>query len=187
MSLKKNKNLWQILSKTKVFESKPWITIYSKKVKLPSGKIIERYNEIKLNDFVIVYALTKHNKLIVEKQYKPAINDFILTLPKGAIEKNESKLSAAKREFLEETGYKSNNWKKIGSLVGSGSYGCGTAHVYFVKDAYKISEPTSKDLEETKILLMDPKKFYSKIFKQKLNLMATASAIALVFISRKIK
>ena len=41
--------------------------------------------------------------------------------------------------------------------MGSGSYGCGTAHIYFAEKAYKFTKPTSKDVEETKIDLLRPK------------------------------
>ena len=177
---------WKVAVK-KVFEAKPWISIFSKKIKLPNNKIIERYHEIKLNDFVIIYALTKDNKLVIEKQYKPAIKTFTYTLPKGAIEKGETSLSAAKRLFLEETGFKAKKWKKIGSVVGSGSYGCGNAHIYLAKDAFKISKPTSKDLEITKISLLKPETFYLKIFKQKLGLMTSWSAIGMILIFKKLK
>ena len=185
--MKKKSLIWKVLNKKKVFEARPWISIFSKKIKLPNGSIVEKYHEIKLNDFVIIYGLTKNQKLVVEKQYKPAIGRLVYTLPKGAIEKGETSLSAAKREFLEETGYKAKKWRKIGSVVGSGSYGCGNAHIYLAKDAYKISKPTSKDLEITKISLLKPETFYLKIFKQKLGLMASWSAIGMILIFKKLK
>ena len=184
---KKSFNTWKVLDKKKVFEAKPWISIFSKKIKLPNNKIIEKYHEIKLNDFVIIYALTKDNKLVVEKQYKPAIKTFTYTLPKGAIERGETSLSAAKREFLEETGFKAKKWKKIGSVVGSGSYGCGTAHIYLAEKAYKFTKPTSNDVEETKIYLLRPQIFYSKLLKQKVGLMASWCGIGMILIFEKLK
>ena len=185
--LKKSSTTWKVLDKKKVFEAKPWISIFSKKIKLPNNKIIEKYHEIKLNDFVIIYALTKNNKLVIEKQYKPAIKTFTYTLPKGAIEKGETSLSAAKREFLEETGFKAKKWKKIGSVVGSGSYGCGTAHIYLAEKAYKFTKPSSKDVEETQINLLMPEIFYSKLLKQKVGLMASWCAIGMILIFEKLR
>lgn len=186
--MKKKKFIkWQILSKKKVFEARPWISIFVKKVKLPNHRIIEKYHEIKLNDFVIVFALTEDNKLVIEKQYKPAINDFSYTLPKGAIEKGETSLKAAKREFLEETGFKAKKWKKIGSVVGSGSYECGIAHIYLAEKAYKFANPLSEDLEETKIYLLKPKTFFSKIYNQKIGLMASWCAIGMILIFEKLR
>ena len=61
---------------------------------------MEKYHEIKLNDFVIIYGLTKNQKLVVEKQYKPAIGRLVYTLPKGAIDKGETSLSAAKKRIF---------------------------------------------------------------------------------------
>ena len=42
--------------------------------------------------------------LVMEKQYRFTIDDYIYELPAGLIEKDETLESAAKREFYEETG-----------------------------------------------------------------------------------
>lgn len=43
-------------------------------------------------------------RLVMIREFRPTINDYILDLPSGLIDKNESPIEAAKRELQEETG-----------------------------------------------------------------------------------
>ena len=52
-------------------------------------------------------------KIIFIKEYAAAVDDYMLTLPKGKIDSNESIYQAADRELQEEIGFKSNKMKFI--------------------------------------------------------------------------
>ena len=56
-------------------------------------------------DAVMICAVAG-DKLVLEKQYRFTIDDYIYELPAGLIEKGETLEGAAKREFFEETGMK---------------------------------------------------------------------------------
>jgi ADP-ribose pyrophosphatase len=48
--------------------------------------------------------------VILERQYRHAAGQFLLELPAGRIEPKETPLAAAKREMIEETGYRAKKW-----------------------------------------------------------------------------
>jgi ADP-ribose pyrophosphatase len=48
--------------------------------------------------------------IILERQYRHAAGQFLLELPAGRIEPKETPLAAAKREMIEETGYRAKKW-----------------------------------------------------------------------------
>jgi ADP-ribose pyrophosphatase len=48
--------------------------------------------------------------VILERQYRHAAGQFLLELPAGRIEPKETPLAAAKREMIEETGYRAKRW-----------------------------------------------------------------------------
>lgn len=50
------------------------------------------------------------DKILIQEQEQPGSAPF-LSLPGGRVDKNEDSLAAVKREFLEETGYVSENWE----------------------------------------------------------------------------
>tara|TARA_Y100000768_G_scaffold352301_1_gene303802 strand:+ start:10605 stop:11114 length:510 start_codon:yes stop_codon:yes gene_type:complete len=48
-----------------------------------------------------------HDEIIFIKEYAAAIDDYMITFPKGKIDKDENMYEAANRELQEEIGYKS--------------------------------------------------------------------------------
>ena len=52
-------------------------------------------------------------KVLLERQYRHAAEQYLWELPAGRKEKGEDELVAAKRELLEETGYSASKWKRI--------------------------------------------------------------------------
>lgn len=55
---------------------------------------------------VIILAFTKDNRIILERQFRPAVNRYTLELPSGTGNKSESPRKTAARELYEETGYR---------------------------------------------------------------------------------
>lgn len=54
---------------------------------------------------VIILALNKeHTEIVMNKEFRMAVNDFVYNLPAGLIENEESVEKAAARELYEETG-----------------------------------------------------------------------------------
>jgi ADP-ribose pyrophosphatase len=52
-------------------------------------------------------------KVLLERQYRHAAQDYLWELPAGRKERGEDELVAAKRELLEETGYSASKWRRI--------------------------------------------------------------------------
>jgi ADP-ribose pyrophosphatase len=48
--------------------------------------------------------------IILERQYRHAAGQFLIELPAGSRNPNEPPLAAAKRELIEETGYRAKKW-----------------------------------------------------------------------------
>lgn len=67
---------------------------------------LKLHSDEKPADAVMVYAVTDDGRIVLEKQYRPAIDEYIYELPAGLCELGESVDDAAVREFFEETGMK---------------------------------------------------------------------------------
>lgn len=65
-------------------------------------------------DWVNVIALTKANEVVFIEQFRHGIEEIILEIPGGMIDKGEEPEKAAKRELLEETGFTSDEWIFLG-------------------------------------------------------------------------
>lgn len=55
-------------------------------------------------------------KLILIRQFRPAVRKELLEIPAGTIEAGERPLVCAKRELAEEIGFAARKWKKLGTI-----------------------------------------------------------------------
>ncbi len=55
---------------------------------------------------VVLLPVLKDGRVVLVRQFRPAVNDYILELPAGLLEPGEEPIETGKRELLEETGYK---------------------------------------------------------------------------------
>jgi len=72
---------------------------------LPSGRKTLR-EVIEHAPAVGILAVTDGGKVIFVKQYRYAVGEFLMEIPAGIVEEGESSEAAAKRELMEETGYR---------------------------------------------------------------------------------
>lgn len=94
---------WTLLSSENVLSTK-WLEINKNSYKLPNGKIVTDYFHLNRPDYVLIIATNDIGEILVEKQYRRGVDDFVYELPAGWIEHNEQVENAALRELKEETG-----------------------------------------------------------------------------------
>jgi ADP-ribose pyrophosphatase len=98
-----NNNKWKLTSKKPVFETK-WLTVEERSYLLPDGRVAEGYYHLTRPDYVIILAVDDEDRIVVEKQYRRGVDDFVYELPAGWINPDETPVEAAIRELKEETG-----------------------------------------------------------------------------------
>lgn len=79
------------------------------------GGIRARRDVIHHSGSVVVLAVDETGSephILLERQYRHAANQFLWELPAGRVDDGERELAAAKRELLEETGYRARSWKR---------------------------------------------------------------------------
>ena len=121
-------------------------SVYEEKVALPDGRSVQQYC-IDHKPTVAIVAVNNANEVLMIKQYRAAVRQYMLEIPAGTIDgEGESPVVCAQRELAEETGYKAKTLTKIfeGYLVP----GYCNEYMYFflAKDLYY--EPLSADDDE---------------------------------------
>lgn len=170
---------WQILSSRVIYSAKPWIELSVQQVQLPGGRIIEDYHQIRLPEYCVVYAETTDGKVVATRQYRHGSRAVGLALPAGFVEEGEAPLEAAKRELVEETGFRADGWEMLGSFTPNSNYGCGRAHLFTAKNAVRVAAPDSGDLEVAEITLMDPDAVLNALHTGEVHSLSMAAIIAL--------
>lgn len=69
-------------------------------------------------------------RVLLERQYRHAANDHLWELPAGRIDPGEKDLEAAKRELIEETGYRADHWRRILKFYASPGFVAETMAVF---------------------------------------------------------
>ena len=96
--------------------------VFKDTVKLPNGNPATR-EVIRHVGAVGVIPVTDDGKVIVERQFRYPLNRVITEIPAGKLDSfTEDRLSAAKRELEEETGYTAKEWSNMGDYYPTPAY-----------------------------------------------------------------
>ena len=87
---------------------------------------------------VCVIPVTENNEVIVERQYRYPLDRVILEIPAGKLDApDEDRLSAVKRELMEETGYTADEWTEIGDFHPAPAYSDEYITMYLARGLHK--------------------------------------------------
>jgi ADP-ribose pyrophosphatase len=127
----------KLLSSKVAYKGKVF-SVFSDKVEEPGGLINTR-DVIRHNGSVVILAVddSKNKKdpdIILERQYRHAAGQFLIELPAGRVEPNEAPLAAAKREMIEETGYRAKRWTLLTKYFASPGFLGEWMQLYLARD-----------------------------------------------------
>lgn len=106
----------QILSSKQAYKGKVF-SVFTEKVREPNG--VEAIRDVvRHSGSVVVLAVDDSTNpadplVVIEQQFRHAADQYLLELPAGRVEPGEKTLAAAKRELIEETGYRAKKWTKL--------------------------------------------------------------------------
>ncbi|HEX3373317.1 MAG TPA: NUDIX hydrolase [Edaphobacter sp.] len=113
-------------------------SVFTDKVREPGGHINIR-DVIRHNGSVVMLAVDESKNpddpdILFERQYRHAAGQFLIELPAGRVEPNEPTLAAAKRELIEETGYRAKRWTLLTKYFASPGFLGEWMQIYLARD-----------------------------------------------------
>lgn len=111
-----------------VFKSK-WFSI--DRIPFRADPVNPYYYRLTCSDCAAVLAMTPRRRIVLVRQFRPAVASMVTELPGGNIEAGETPATAAARELLEETGYQCDDLAPLGSLRIAQSRINNTVHLFF--------------------------------------------------------
>lgn len=107
--------------------------VFKDTVQLPNGHSATR-EVIRHVGAVGVIPITDDGKVIIERQFRYPLDRVITEIPAGKLDSfTEDRLSAAKRELEEETGYSASEWIELGDYYPTPAYCDERSTLYLAK------------------------------------------------------
>ena len=92
--------------------------IVEQALRLPSGRTVVR-QLVKHPGAVVIIPQLEDGRLMLIAQHRFAVGETLLEFPAGTLEPGEEPLQCARRELIEETGYRAEHWRALGILYSS--------------------------------------------------------------------
>jgi ADP-ribose pyrophosphatase len=170
---------WKTL-KSKMVLDNLWCQVRQDEIKLPNGKIIDDYFVSIKPDVAMVLPITANREIIFVRQYRHAVGEFFLELPAGNFDPTkESAEVAAIRELAEETGYTTQEFRKIVTLYDKPSKDTNQIHLFLAENVSKVGEQQLDITEEIEIVFIPVESVLEKIIQGEISVAGTIAALFL--------
>ncbi len=149
---KKSKVAGAKVLSSKVGFKGPVFWVSTDEVEEPGG-IRARRDVVRHSGSVVVLAVDESGsepRILLERQYRHAASQFLWELPAGRVDDGERELAGAKRELLEETGYRARSWKKALHFYVSPGFLDETMSIYLARG---LEAGTAQPEEDERILI----------------------------------
>jgi len=127
----------KLLSSRLAFKGKVF-NVFTDKLIEPTGHCNTR-DIIRHNGSVVMLAVDESNNpadpdVILERQYRHAAGQFLIELPAGSRNPGEAPLAAARRELIEETGFRARRWTMLIRYFASPGFLGEWMQIYLARD-----------------------------------------------------
>lgn len=131
-------------------------------------------------DWITIVPIIKNkvgeDSFLMVKQYRHGSDSITLEFPAGMVDPGEDKSNTAKRELLEETGYKAGSIKLIGCINPNPAFMTNKTSTFLAEDLNLVSDQNLDEHEEIEVVYVPVKEFEDKIGGDEVNSAITIQA-----------
>jgi ADP-ribose pyrophosphatase len=85
----------------------------------PKSKFEIKRSVIRHNGSAVMMAVDDKKRILLVRQYRLPADKYLWELPAGKVDDGETPIQAARRELIEETGYRARKWEKLAAFYPS--------------------------------------------------------------------
>lgn len=146
-----------------------WGTVRKDVCQTQEGKIIDPYFVYEFPTWVTAVAVTQEGKIIMERQYRYALDVTCFEIPGGCVDESDSSLETAiARELLEETGYRFTSYEYLGKTSSNPSTNDNWMHMYLATGGRYEQEQELDHNEEIEIYLFTLEEVKKLLFENQI-------------------
>jgi ADP-ribose pyrophosphatase len=149
MVMREKVKMERTLSSQRLFEGRA-VKLRIDTVLKPNGKSTTR-EIVEHSDCVAVVVLDSRDRAILVRQYRKAVDKYLLEIPAGSIEPGEQPVECVRRELQEEIGYLPNRIERLGGFYSAPGYCTEYLHLYLATHLIP-SRKRAEDTEEIEVI-----------------------------------
>ena len=92
--------------------------------------------------------MLNNGEVVLIKQYRHAIREFIWEIPAGTLDPDESPITCARRELIEEIGYSATDWHQLGTITPLPGCSDERIHIFMASDL----KPAEQHLDDDEMI-----------------------------------
>lgn len=131
-------NQTQLIRKGRVFN------LYAESVTLPNGVKVAM-EVIRHPGAAAIVPITDDRSVLLLKQYRHAVGGAIWEIPAGTMERGEAPHGCARRELVEETGYRAGHLKRLAEIVPLPAYSDERIHLFLATSLERACQRLDAD------------------------------------------
>ncbi|MFM2481901.1 NUDIX hydrolase [Celerinatantimonas sp. YJH-8] len=124
---------------------------------------------------VVIVPIDAQGDLVLERQYRAAVSQWLLEFPAGTMEEGEDPLLCAQRELAEEVGLKAQQWQFLGTLLPAPGFCNEVQHVFVARELSSVPKHQDED-EIIEMLSLHPETMKQQIISGEINDTKTITA-----------
>ncbi len=136
----------KITSSLEVYKCKLFRVTEDKAADPKNGFEIQR-SVVRHGGSAVMLAVDEKKRVLLVRQFRLPADRYLWELPAGKLDPGEKPLQAARRELIEETGYRARKWTKLVSFYVSPGY-VGEKMTIFLATGLTAGEATPMDDEQ---------------------------------------
>jgi ADP-ribose pyrophosphatase len=139
MNIKDEPAHWPVVSSAELLRGR-LITVRTDKVRMPGNNLAER--ELVIHPgAVAVLALDDASRVLLIRQYRHPVSRLLWEIPAGLRDvAGEPPWQTARRELLEEAGYRARDWRVLADYFSSPGYSTERLRVFLARDLEFVPE-----------------------------------------------
>lgn len=162
------------------------VDVYQDTMELPDG-CIQKWDFVchKKGGGACIVPVLADGRILMVRQYRPAIDRETLELPAGAVDAEDATTEdTARRELREETGYTAGKWKLLLRLKTAVAYCNEYTDVYLASELKDSHDQALDEAEEIRLRAIEPEVLLQDIYSGRIQDSKTVAGI-LAYTNRK--
>lgn len=140
----------KIISSEVVFGGKIW-DIARESFDYNGGTLVREF--VKHPGAVAILAIDENQRVLLIRQYRHPVRSYLWEIPAGLLDvPGEDRLTAAKRELMEETGYEAGSWEKLTDFMTTPGGNDEVITIFLARDLKHVGHDLELEGEEVDMI-----------------------------------